>query len=596
MVMYNRELRYFWLKLVIAGMALVFITTLFFIQIIEHDQHVRDANAMRVKQYELLAKRGEVYFMDGKEDVSPAIMNERTWTIFVDPNFIIKNAGSNGVLPKEKVQEKLTEILGDKMITTWDKVWADENNMYVEIAKHVDYDMASKIKESGLRGVGRKETSRRVYPNGTLGAQLLGFTNAVGVGSGVEGALNNLLAGKNGMLKTVTDVNEIPLSVGDENIEIAAQNGKSIVLTIDENIQRQAEKTLKKVVDSYKGGIGAASAIIMEPTTGKVWAMANYPTYDPGAYWKEKDPNVYVNRVAETPYEPASVCKPFTYATAINEGKLNPEETYNNKGYTEVGDRKIYNARDGSGLQTGVINFREALTKSFNTGSIEVLRKMGDGTNITKSARMTLYNYLYDKFGLGRKTGFELYEASGQIISPEDKSGEGNAVRYANMTFGQGMNLTMLQVAAGFSSIINGGNYFTPTVIAGEYENGKLVPAEQKAAVRKTISAGTSAEMRRMLKDVRSKVGGSKDLPGYRVGVKTGTAETINPKTGAYWSGKTNASAIGFGGANSDDTLPSYVIMVRLDGEKLLWGSTDAIPVFTELSNYMLRYLRIEPK
>ena len=253
MVMYNRELRYFWLKLVIAGMALVFITTLFFIQIVEHDQHVRDANAMRVKQYELLAKRGEVYFMDGKDNVSPAIMNERTWTIFVDPNFIIKNAGSNGVLSKEKVQEKLTEILGDKMVTTWDKVWADENNMYVEIAKHVDYDMASKIKESGLRGVGRKETSRRVYPNGTLGAQLLGFTNAQGVGSGVEGALNDRLAGKNGMLKTVTDVNEIPLSVGDENIEIAAQDGENVVLTIDENIQREAEKVLKKTVENHKG-------------------------------------------------------------------------------------------------------------------------------------------------------------------------------------------------------------------------------------------------------------------------------------------------------------------------------------------------------
>jgi cell division protein FtsI/penicillin-binding protein 2 len=594
--MYNRELRYFWLRLVIAGMAMVFVTTLFFIQIVEHDQHVRDANAMRVKQYELLAKRGEVYFMDGKEDVSPAIMNERTWTIFIDPNFIIKNAGSNGVLSKEKVQEKLTEILGDKMTTTWDKVWADENDMYIEIAKHVDYDTASKIKESGLRGVGRKETSRRVYPNGTLGAQLLGFMNAEGVGSGVEGALNDRLAGKNGMLKTVTDVNEIPLSVGDENIEIAAQDGENVVLTIDENIQREAEKLLKETYEEHNGGIGAASLLVMEPTTGKVWAMANYPTYNPGEYWKEKNANVYVNRVAETPYEPASVCKPFTYAAAINEGKLNPDETYNNRGYTEVGDRQIYNARDGSGLQTGVISFREALTKSFNTGSIEVLRKMGDGSNITKSARMTLYNYLHDKFGVGQKTGFDLYEAEGRIISPEDSSGEGNAVRYANMTFGQGMNATMLQVAAGFSSLINGGNYYIPTAIAGTYEDGKLVPAEQKSAVRKTISAGTSLEMRKMLKDVRAANGGKNDREGYWIGVKTGTAETINPKTGQYWSGKTNASAIGFGGVNSESALPSYVIMVRLDGEKLLWGSIDAVPVFTKLSNYMLQYLRIEPK
>ncbi len=594
--MYNRKLRYFWLKLMIAGMAIVFVTTLFFIQIVEHDEHVRDANAMRVKQYELLAKRGEVYFSDGQNNVSPAIMNERTWTIFVDPNFIIKNAGTAGVLSKEKVQEKLTELLGDSMITTWDKVWADEKNMYVEIAKHVDYDTASKIKSAGLRGVGRKETSRRVYPNGTLGAQLLGFTNAEGVGSGVEGALNERLSGKNGMLKTVTDVNEIPLSVGDENIEIAAQDGESIVLTIDENIQREAEKVLKKTVENHKGGISAASALIMEPTTGKVWAMANYPTYNPGEYWKEKDANVYVNRVTETPYEPASVCKPFTYAVAINEGKLNPDETYVNTGSTKVGDRVMNNAY-GTATRNGVITFRKALDYSLNTGSIEALRKIGGGgENITKAARETLYSYLYDKFGLGQKTGFELYEATGKIISPNDPSGEGNAVRYANMTFGQGMNLTMLQVAAGFSSLINGGNYYTPTVIAGKYVDKQIVPAEQKSAVRKTISAGTSVEMRKMLQEVRSENGGENDLKGYRVGVKTGTAETINPKTGQYWSGKTNVGALGFGGANADDALPSYVIMVRLDGETLLWGSLDAIPVFTELSNYMLQYLRIEPK
>ncbi len=594
MVMYNRKLRYFWLRLLIAGMACVFIATLFFVQVVEHDQHVREANAMRVKQYELLAKRGEVYFTDGN-GVSPAIMNERTWTVFVDPNFIIKNAGTNGVSSKEDVQKKLAEILGDTVIVSWDKVWADEEDMYVEVAKNVDYETVSKIKEANLRGVGRKETSRRVYPNGMLGAQLLGFTNAEGVGSGVEGALSERLMGKNGMLKTVTDVNEIPLSVGDENIEIPAQDGESIVLTIDENVQRKVEKIIKDAVVGHNGGIGAASALVMEPTTGKVLAMANYPTYNPGEYWKEKDANVYVNRVTETPYEPASVCKPFTYAVAINEGKLNPDATYMNTGSTKVGDRVMNNAY-GTATRNGVITFRKALDYSLNTGSIEVLRKLGDGANITKAARVTLYNYLHDSFGLGQKTGVELYEATGKVISPDDPSGEGNAVRYANMTFGQGMNATMLQVAAGFSSIINGGNYYTPTVIAGKYENGELVKAEQKAAVRRTVSAGTSQEMRKMLMEVRSENGGDKDPSGYRVGVKTGTAETINPKTGQYWSGKTNASALGFGGANSDDALPSYVVMVRLDGETLLWGSLDAIPVFTEISNYMLQYLRIEPK
>lgn len=587
--MENRHWRYFCLKLGLAAVVVIFLSQLFFVQIIDHEKYVREANSMRVKQYELLAKRGEVYFSDGK-GVTPAIMNERTWTVFVDPNFIIKNAGSSGVLHKEKVQEKLVEILGERITVDWKDVWGNEDSMYVEIAKNVDYKTVAAIKEANLRGVGRKETSRRIYPAGTVGAQLLGFTNAEGVGSGVEGALNERLSGKNGMLKTVTDVNDIPLSVGDENIELPAQNGDNIVLTIDANIQRNVDRVLKNTVTGSKGAIRAASALVMEPTTGKVWAMSNYPTYNPEEYWKESDPNIYVNRVAETPYEPASVCKPFTYAVAINEGKLNPDATYYNSGVTKVDDREINNAY-GTASRVGVITFRKALDYSLNTGSVEVLRLIGGGS-ITKSARTTLYNYLHDSFGFGQKTGVELNEAAGLIISPENE--EGNAVRYANMTFGQGMNLTMLQVAAGFSSLINGGDYYQPTVIAGTYNDGKIDAAEQKSAVRKTISAGTSAEMRKMLQEVRSENGGQNDLPGFRVGVKTGTAETL--ENGVYTSKKTNASALGFGGENRDDALPRYVVMVRLDGNTLLWGSQNAIPVFTEISNYMLQYLRMQPK
>jgi cell division protein FtsI/penicillin-binding protein 2 len=163
------------------------------------------------------------------------------------------------------------------------------------------------------------------------------------------------------------------------------------------------------------------------------------------------------------------------------------------------------------------------------------------------------------------------------------------------MTFGQGMNLTMVQVAAGFSSIINGGLYYQPTLLAGTMRDGKFVRDAAKDAVRSTISETTSATMRDMLREVRSVNGGANDLPGYSVGVKTGTAETIDPKTGRYTSERTVAGALGFGGSAEADALPEYVIMIRLDGTVLLWGAQDAVPVFTELSNYMLEYLRIEP-
>ena len=168
-------------------------------------------------------------------------------------------------------------------------------------------------------------------------------------------------------------------------------------------------------------------------------------------------------------------------------------------------------------------------------------------------------------------------------------------MRYANMTFGQGVNLTMVQVAAGFSALINDGDYYQPTIVAGVVnDSGEFIPkTEEEPKYRHAIGEETSATMRDMLIDVRRVNGGYADLPGYRVGVKTGTAETLNER-GEYTSDQTIAGAIGFGGSGNGDT-PEYVILIRLDGDRLLWGSYDAVPVFTEISNYMLQYLRIPP-
>ena len=206
---------------------------------------------------------------------------------------------------------------------------------------------------------------------------------------------------------------------------------------------------------------------------------------------------------------------------------------------------------------------------------------------------MKLYSYLTDNFGLGKKTGIELNDAPGIIISPEED--EGNAVRYANMTFGQGMNLTMVQVASAFSSLVNGGKYYQPTIIAGTMNNGAFYRDDNKDAVRQTISESTSAQMRSMLEEVRAnEVPKSGDKAGYKIGIKTGTSETYDA-SGKYTSDATIASVIGYGRKNVEGSIPEYVVMVRLDGSSLLWGSLDAVPVFTEISNYLLEYLRIEP-
>ena len=358
-------------------------------------------------------------------------------------------------------------------------------------------------------------------------------------------------------------------------------------------MQRKAETLLKNSVDGSNGAVRNASVVVLNPNDGQVYAMANYPTYNPEEYYKVTDASVFTNRVTELAYEPASVCKPFTYAAAINEGKIDLNSTYYNAGYTKVDNRTIRNARGTEG-QVGTRNFWQALDHSLNTGSIEVLRKIGGGT-INKTARTTLYNYLYDRFGLGHKTGIELYEEHGTIISPDDPSGEGNAVRYANMTFGQGMNLTMIQVASGFASLINGGHYYQPTIIAGTMKDGEFIEAEKKLAVRNTITEDSSEIMRQMLQSVRkANKGELYDKPGYNIGAKTGTAETYDEQ-GRYTSDRTMVGTIGYGGSKKEGELPQYVILVRVDGNAQLWGASNAMPIFNELSNFMLDYLRIEP-
>ena len=561
-------------------MLVIFGARLFQIQIIERDKYISQADKERVKRFELIAKRGQIYMMSGINDTVPVVMNERTWTIFVDPSY---------VGDKNKVQVELTKILGDQMITTWDKVWSNMKNQYVEVARNVDYDTVIKVKEADLKGVGRKETSRRVYPYGTMAAQVLGFVNAEGVGTGIEGSLNKRLTGADGLLRTVTDVNSIPLSIGDDNIEIPAQNGEDIVLTLDENVQRKAENEVKAIVNSSNGAVKNASVLIMNPNNGRIWAMANYPTYDPSEYYKVTDASLFKNMTTEITYEPASVCKPFTYAMAINEGKLDPLDTYYNYGYTNVSGIPVKNAT-GTENQVGKRTFREALDHSLNTGSIEALRKIG-GDNIPKAARQVMYDYLYNRFALGHKTGIEVYEEAGNIFSPDNE--EGNAFRYSNMTFGQGMALTMVQVAAGFSAIINGGDYYQPTIIAGTMKDGKFVPEPERAPTHQAVSYETSATMRDMLQEVRKVNSADGDLRGYNIGVKTGTAETYDSQ-GRYTSERTNVGAIGFGGSAKEGALPEYVILVRMEANALLWGRS-AVPSFTELSNYMLQYLRIEP-
>lgn len=559
----------------------VIVVRLFTIQIIEHDKWSERAAAQQTLQNVLPAKRGEIYMMDGEEP-SPVVLNATVYTVIVDPM----------LADQKEISGKLSEIMGDKQIAEWDTVFADRTRRYYPVGKNVERKAAEQIAEVDFDGVWLQANTQRVYPEGTLASTVLGFVNSDGLGQyGIEGALNETLAGKNGLLKTVKDINNVALSIGDDNVKIPAVDGESVVLTIDKKMQRNVEK----IIEEQTGVVGFEniSALVMDPNNGRVLAMANYPGYDPANFGHVNSAADYINHVVEDPYEPASVCKTFAFATGVDYGIMTPETTFYNTGSTTVDDWPIKNAEQGPEV-AGTQTMQIAFNYSLNTGTTQMLRWLGGSeTEITELGRTRLYEYYHDKFGLGQATGIELIESVGTLQKPNADIWGLNST-YANMTFGQNMQATMIQTATAMASVVNGGKFYTPTIVAGKMVNGKFVENEQKPAVRSTVSEATSATMREMLYGTRRlwRANGT-DQPGYYVGGKTGTAQII--KDGAYSFDETSATYIGVGGTEGE--LPEYLIMVRVweDGKKA-GGQAVALPVFNALKGYVQDALKIRPK
>lgn len=558
-------------------MMAIFVGRLFYLQIIKHDDYVAQAIAEQVKPLTIPAKRGLIYAMDGNQPVQ-LVMNQTVYTLFVDPSTVTK---------PEKVLDVVRRVAGGNLRPNIDKLIAKKETRYQILGTKLTRDQAQMIKKEELSGVGFQAVSQRVYPEGGLAAQTLGFVNAEGNGQyGVEESLNDRLVGRDGLLKSVTDVSGVPLTIGNQNINRPAKDGDNIVLTIDRNIQAYTEKALATGMEKAKATHG--SVVVIDPQSGKVMAMANLPSYKPAEFTKVTDAEAFNNTVITKPYEPGSDIKTFTVATGLDRGVIQPDSTYVNTDSIKVDDRTIGNATKG---QTGTITMQTALNYSLNTGMVTIAQRLGNGSSITMDARRTIYDYFYNRFAFGQRTGIELAgERAGTIISPDKQ--EGNAVRYSNMTFGQGMDLTMIQVASAFGALVNGGTYYSPTVIAGTVDDdGQLAPAAPKTPRTGVISAESSAKIHQMIRTARATFYAKNDRPGYDIGGKTGTSQTI--ENGKYVDNQTIGTYLGYGG----DTKPRYVIMVEVSGKGLnLQGNKDAMPIFTDLSNWMIDYLKLQPQ
>lgn len=565
------------LSVIILGTMFIFVVRLFYLQIIQHDYYVDIANKSQVKRLTIPAKRGLIYALDGLTPI-PLVMNQVVYTVFADPQTTKDD---------KKIIDVIKRIAGGNAKSDLQALLNKKDSRYQILATKISRVQADKIKSENLNGIGFQEETQRVYPEGSLAAQTLGFVDYSGFGRyGVESGLEDQLQGVDGLLQSVTDVSSVPLTIGNNNINQPAVNGKNIVLSIDRNIQSHTEKALADGL--LQTGATKASAIVMNPQTGQVMAMANLPTYNPAKFNEVDDAASFNNPVVSAPYEPGSDVKTLTMATGIDKGAVTPNSTYINRDYIQVEDRTITNASYG---QTGEITFQHAMNWSLNTGFVTVAQRLGDGQNITREARDTMYDYFYNRFHLGQITGIEVAgEIAGTVIPPTTT--EGNAVRYATMAFGQGLDVTMVQVASAFNSIVNGGKYYKPTVVAGYVDTDGNYVSNKISEPLLPIAKTTADQVREMTHIGRTTNFIGIDKYGYYIGGKTGTSQVV--KDGVYSEDETVGTYLGFGGS---EELSRYVIMVQVSGDhKSFGGSSDAMPIFTDISNWMLDYLEIQPK
>ena len=564
------------------ALAVIFVQ-LFRIQIIDHDKYAKQADAMQTDKQTINAARGEIYVRDTDGNIAPLVMNKTVYTLFADPS---------SIEDVDKAKELVTRVVGDSLIDgSLDKL-SDDELQYVVLAKQLSWEQASEIKDADLYGLGLQADTQRVYPEGTLAAQVLGFVNYDGEGQyGVEQYYNDELSGTPGVLQTITDVSKIPLTIGAKDISIPAEDGTDLVLSIDRNIQAQAEQVLADGLKNAQATSG--SMVVMDPQTGRVLAMANLPSYDPANYGDVESASVYQNNVISNAYEPGSVMKLFTVGTGLDTGAITPESTFYNNSCIQVDDAKICNVEKAVSGQ--YMTPMQLLEYSLNTGAVWVLEQLGGG-EINLAGRQKLYDYLVNHYRMNAPTGIDLANEVDSVIYKPDMN-QGPRVLYANMTFGQGEQLTMIQVISAFCAVINGGKYYQPTVVLGTLDgdsadkNVTVKEKEPDLVAENVLKPEVSETLKDMLYQARylGASGRTKDN-GYYVGGKSGTAQKVDPATGAYSDTLTTGTYIGFG---ADKTkTPKYAIMVRVDDAHNggYSGSAAAQPIFDSMSNFMIQY------
>jgi cell division protein FtsI (penicillin-binding protein 3) len=446
-----------------------------------------------------------------------------------------------------------------------------EHSGFVELAHALPYEAAHKLLALKIPGVQGAPVMRRVYPRGTLAAQVLGIVGTEHEGAGrlgLEYSRNATLAGHAGQRRVVSDAIGQPISIAETHHE---QAGASIGLTLDANIQQRAEDVLSAVGKVFQPK--DSTAIVMDPRTGAILAMANWPLVNanhPGVSAAE----ALQNRAVSFNYEPGSTFKAVTVSGALQEGRITPNSGFEIPDQIELGGRTIH---DDTEHAVESLTASQILAQSSNVGAIKIAGLEGPGR----------FNGWVHRFGFGAPTGVDLpSEESGATLPLSHYSGSS----MGNLPIGQGELVTPIQMATAYSTIANGG-VLRPPHIVGEVGGHRLA----EPSGRRVISQGTAAELREMLKGVLAPGGTASEvsIPGYQLAGKTGTASKIDPKTGEYSKSAYVASFVGFAPASDPKLLCAVIIDEPQTGS--IYGGVVAAPAFGQIMEFALPYLGIPP-
>jgi cell division protein FtsI/penicillin-binding protein 2 len=439
---------------------------------------------------------------------------------------------------------------------------------FAYLAHRVPAIRARRVERMKIAGLEFIPEHRRTYPRDFLASQLVGGVGGEGTGlSGLEYSLDGLLRGRDGERRLVKD------ALG-EAIELRetrpTKPGSQVTLTIDEAIQDKAEEVLADVGETWRPH--AATAIVMDPRTGALLALANWPRVDANNPGHAPD-FARQNRAVGTTYEPGSTFKPFTVAGALEENEVTPETKFNLPPTIRLYDREIGESHPRGPV---TLNTRQILEQSSNVGAVTIGLKLG----------AKRFDQWVRRFGFGKPTGTDLPGEEAGIVLPLAKY---SGASMGNLPIGQGLAVTPMQMAVAYSAIANGGVLRAAHIVGAV--DGRAAPPHKG---RRVIAASTSASLRRMLEGVLGPGGTATGaaIKGYELAGKTGTAQKPDPVTGGYSETKYVASFVGFAPAKR----PKLLVTVMVDEPKgEIYGGLVAGPAFKRITSFALSYLKIPP-